>query len=463
MAPLLPLELIIMILKVAIIELFRQRDVPDPLDCDYSESCSRKQEIVNEAFSLLRICRSVRATLEPVLYRSIREPPMHKRLGGYRSYTLWIQLLCRTMITRPSLAAQVHAITINSYSFQRELGETEGNDEDFSWHDLLAAETERLERKFRASEEYAVALEKNNLDALKRPSVFAWKWVLLFQLTNLKALSMNHGTPAPANMLILVRLPLLEKLALRVEESYQRSCFNVQLSPAVSRVAAPVPVQPLDILESVLSSTRCLKSLKFWHVVGCSAEPIQQDAARLKRILDPHAHTLQYLNIRVSNSLNDDDEYPGHYSNVKGSLGCLQHFTKLNRLVIQLELLLGKPRDNIRLRDVLSSQLRSFVCFNLNNERGKRLWKGRNYVPQFQEIAEDAADGRFPQLTSVEMCLDKDQSRDGDPQDLRGGAFHGSRPSFEIVRPLSDWDGQQEFNEMRVLAEQAYENEPLAD
>jgi hypothetical protein len=367
------------------------------------------------------------------------------------------------MITRPSLAAQVQAITINSYSFQRELGETEGNDENFSWHDLLAAETERLERKFRASEEYAVALEKNNLDALKRPSVFAWKWVLLFQLTNLKALSMNHGTPAPANMLMLVRLPRLEKLALSVEESYWRSCFNVQLSPAVSRDAAPVPVQPLDILENVLSSTRCIRSLKFWHLVGCSAEPVQQDAARLKRILDPHAHSLQYLNILVSNSWNDDDEYPGYYSNIKGSLGCLQHFKKLNRLVIQLELLLGNPRDNIRLRNVLPSQLRSFVGSNLNNERDERLWKGRDYMPQFQEIAEDAAAGRFPQLKSVEMCLNKDQSRDGDPQDLRGGAFDGSRTSFEIVRPPSDWDGQQEFNKMRVLAEQAYENEPLAD
>ncbi|KAL2861887.1 hypothetical protein BJX68DRAFT_260687 [Aspergillus pseudodeflectus] len=364
---------------------------------------------------------------------------------------------------RPYLAARVRAITITTYSSERELGETEENDKDFSWHDLLAAETDRLERKFRASEEYAVALEKNNLDALKRPSAFAWKWVLLFQLTNLKALSMNHGTPAPANMLMLVSLPRLEKLALRVGEGDQRSCFNVQLSPTISRDAAPVPAQPLDILESVLSSTRCLKSLKFLHLVAYSAEPIQQDAARLKRILDPHAHSLQYLNILVSNSWNDDDEYPGYYSNIKSSLGCLQHFTKLNRLVIQLELFLGKPRDNFRLRNVLPSQLRSFVGFNLNNKRGKRLWKGRNYVPQFQEITEDAADGRSPQLTSVEMCLDKDQSRDGDPQDLRGGAFNGSRTSFEIVLPPSDWDGQQEFNEMMVLAERAYENEPLAD
>ncbi|KAJ0413323.1 hypothetical protein BJY00DRAFT_319897 [Aspergillus carlsbadensis] len=272
-----------------------------------------------------------------------------------------------------------------------------------------------------------MALAKNNLDALKRPSVFAWKWVLLFQLTTLKALSMVHSTPAPANMLML------------------RSCFHIQLSPALSRDAAPVPVQPLDILESVLSSTRCLKSLNFSHLVGCFAEPGQQDAARLKRILHSHAHTLQYLNIRASNSRNDDDEYPDHYSNVKGSLGCLQHFTKLNRLECPA---LAAP---------------VFVGSNLDNDNGTRLWQGRHYVPHFQELAEDAADGHFPQLTSVEMCLDKDQSGDGDPPGFSGGAFDGSRTSFEIVRPPSDWDGQQEFNQMRFLAEQGYENEPLAD
>jgi hypothetical protein len=307
-----------------------------------------------------------------------------------------------------------------------------------------------------------VALEKNNLDALKRSSVFAWKWVLLFQFTNLKALSMVHATPAPANMLMLIRLPRLEKLDLRVQLFYERSCFNVGLSPAISRDAAPVPVQPLGILKSVLSSTRCLKSLTFWHLVGCSGEPIQQDAARLKRILVPHAHTLQYLNIRVSNSWNDDDEFPDHYSIIKGSLGCLQHFTKLNRLVIQLESLLGDPRDNFRLRNVLPSQLQSFVGSNLNDEMGQRLWKGKDYVPHFQEIAHDVADGRFPQLKSVEMCLDKDQIRHDDPGELRGGAFDGSRTSFEVVRPPPDWAGQQDFNERWWLAEQAYADEPLA-
>jgi hypothetical protein len=61
---------------------------------------------------LLRICRSVRAALEPVLCRRVRPQLTYKRVKGLRSEsgTIRIELLCRTLIRRPSLAARVQDI-----------------------------------------------------------------------------------------------------------------------------------------------------------------------------------------------------------------------------------------------------------------------------------------------------------------------------------------------------------------
>jgi hypothetical protein len=386
-----------------------------------------------EAFKLRLISRSIQGILDQFLYRKIKSP----------SYN-GVNILCRTIIPRPRLAARVEEICLEedeeTESDEEEEEDTDADSDSGSdsseYSDskvqrarrreeskLLAGAADHLRDKFTSDPTLALALEKNDLSWLARSTQKTRKWLLLFQLSNLKSLTLETHTDTFTNMALFLRLPHLEELDFAV------------LAPGPDSPACHNYAPPEEILESIIRHTDQLKSLRFEDMSGTVCFPVQHDAPKLKRILEQHAaDTLTYLSICLCNNDEKDWRQEQEFSYITGHFGSMEKFTRLKGLVMQLEVLLGKPNENggLRLKNVLPSQLEYFTGLNLPDYHGAddsdRIWDEEQYIPQFEDLAEAAMrDSRaFPSLGSVKMhlhrkdyfssygeCLMKGQYNDG--------------------------------------------------
>ncbi|GFF54741.1 hypothetical protein IFM58399_09904 [Aspergillus lentulus] len=406
-----------------------------------------------EAFKLRFISRSIQGIVDQVLYRIIKSP----------SYT-GVNILCRTIIPRPRLAARVEEIHLEEDEEAESDEEDEGNTDPDSdsgsdsneYSDskvqralrieeskLLAGAADHLKNKFTSDPSHSLALEKNDLSWLARSTRKTRKWLLLFQLSNLKSLTLETHTDTFTNMALFLRLPRLEKLDFAV------------LAPGPDGPSCHNYAPPEEILESIIRHTDQLKSLRFEDMSGTVFFPVQHDAPKLKRILEQHAaDTLTYLSICLCNNDDKDWRQEQEFSYIRGLFGSMKKFTKLKGLVMQLEVLLGKPSENdgLSLKNVLPSQLEYFTGLNLPDYHGAedsdRIWDEGQYIPQFEDLAEAAMgdDRAFPSLKSVKMhlhrkdyfssygeCLMKGQYNDG--------ALGDSQIYFGFVRGPYAYDG----------------------
>ncbi|KAL5361197.1 hypothetical protein BJX96DRAFT_185186 [Aspergillus floccosus] len=386
-----------------------------------------------EAFKLRLISKSIQEILDPALYRKIRPPSDHG-----------VHILCRTIIPRPQLATRVEEIHLEEgEDSESESEEEEDTDADSdSGSDcsedsdskiqrarrreksiLLAGVADRLKGKFTSDPSYTLALQKNDLSWLARSTRKTRKWLLLFQLSNLKSLKLKTHTDTFANMALFLRLPRLEELDFAV------------LAPGPDSSPCHNYAPPEEILESLIRHTDQLKTLRFEDMSGTVFFPVQHDAPKLKRILEQYAaNTLTYLSICLCNNDEKDWREEQEFSDIRGHFGSMKKFTRLKGLVMQLEVLLGRPNENggLRLRNVLPSQLEYFTGLNLPDYHGTedadRIWDEEQYLPQFEDLAEAVMrDGRaFPSLKSVKMhlhrkdhfysdreCIMKEQYSDG--------------------------------------------------
>jgi hypothetical protein len=393
------------------------------------------------------ISKSIQGILDPVLYRNLNSP----------SYN-GVHILCRTIIPRPLLAARVEEIDLEEDDDWSSDGEEEDEVEENTDADsdsgsdsseysyskvqqarrreelkLLVGAADRLKDKFTSDPLYSRALEKNDLSWLARSTRKTRKWLLLFQLSNLKSLTLVTHTDTFTNMALFLRLPRLEELDFAV------------LTPGDDSPPCQNYAPPEEILESLIRHTDQLKYLKFEDMSGTVCFPVQHDASKLKRVLEQHAaDTLTYLSICLCNDDKQDWREEQEFSYIRGQFGSMKKFTRLEALVMQLDVLLGKPNENggLRLKDVLPSQLEYFTGLQISNYETDRNWDEEQYIPQFEDLAEAVMqDGRaFPSLESVKMhlcrkdyfstdkdCLMKGQYNDGVLGDSRiyFGFVHG--------------------------------------
>jgi hypothetical protein len=192
--------------------------------------------------------------------------------------------------------------------------------------------------------------------------------------------------------------------------------FTVAALADYTEYATNDAIPPEEILESIISSTKRLKSLTYEDGSGSCSFPVRHDASRLKDILDEHAaDTLVYLSIVLCNN---DEKYwrmEQEFSDIDGYFGSMTNYTKLTELTIQFEVLLGRPENDLRLKDVPPPQLESFTGFSLPDYHGQedtdRIWAEKDYLQQFQELAEVAEDGKtFASLDSANVYVSREDS-----------------------------------------------------
>ncbi|KAL4882165.1 hypothetical protein BJY04DRAFT_187296 [Aspergillus karnatakaensis] len=201
-----------------------------------------------KAFQLRLVSRTIRAIVDPVLYRRITP---HSEDS--------VRNLCSTMIRRPEVAARVELIDVDededyggsdSESEESESGPGSGPEPmKEEKQKLLASATEPLKHRLGSDPRHAHALEYNNLDWLSQSTRRTRIWLLLLQLSNLKSLTLACHTDTFANMAMFLDLPRLEELYLP---------FNQ------------------------------LKYLKYEDMSGTGWWPVKHDAPILKRILEQH-------------------------------------------------------------------------------------------------------------------------------------------------------------------------------
>ncbi|KAL4818892.1 hypothetical protein BDW67DRAFT_194405 [Aspergillus spinulosporus] len=370
-----------------------------------------------QALKLRLVSKTTRAIIDPLLERKLGSPSDRA-----------VEILCHKMIARPDLAARAEQICLEedeeadcSEEETEEEEEDEDEDEDGVDSDphpkaeirrkaerdreVIIAAAETIKRAFESdpTSRYSEALKKNDLNWLTRSTLKTRKWILLFQLSNLKSLALTARTDKFTNMALFLRLPCLEELDFAVLVPSLDSSAHVEVGY----------VPPEEILETIISSTNRLRSLKFEDMSGTAYRPVQHDAPKLKRILEQHAAaTLTYLSVCLTNDDEKDWRMEQEFSLIEGYFGSMKSFTKLQGLVMQLEVLLGKPSDGLRLKDVLPTQLRFFTGLNLPDYHGMedsdRYWDEKDYLPQFQDLAEAAMDGQhLPWLKSVKMHLNR--------------------------------------------------------
>ncbi|KAL4932710.1 uncharacterized protein BDV17DRAFT_253559 [Aspergillus undulatus] len=94
----------------------------------------------------------------------------------------------------------------------------------------------------------------------------------------------------------------------------------------------------------------------------------------------------------------------------------MKSFTKLRRLFMQLKVLLGRPEDGLRLKDVLAPRIESFSALLLpdynrqeDHEQGEhyRIWEVLGYSPKELRAAIEH-DGRLASLQKVDTFLTRE-------------------------------------------------------
>jgi hypothetical protein len=262
-----------------------------------------------EAFNLRLISKSIKAILDLVLYRNLNS----------LSYN-GVHILCRTIIPRPLLAARVEVIDLEEDDDWSSDGEEEDEEEentdadsdsglDLSKHSyskvqqahrreelkLLVGAADHLKDKFTSDPSYSHALEKNDLSWLARSTQKTRKWLLLFQLSNLKSLTLVTHTDTFTNMALFLHLLRLEELDFAV------------LTPSDDSPPCQNYTPPEEILESLIRHTDQLKYLRFEDMSRTVCFPVQHDASKLKRVLKQYAaDTLTYLSICLCNDDKQD-------------------------------------------------------------------------------------------------------------------------------------------------------------
>jgi hypothetical protein len=229
-----------------------------------------------------------------------------------------------------------------------------------------------------------------------KPRPDAIQWALLVQLSNLTSLRLEINRGKLAQMAILLRLPRLENLDFIIAvggEGYWSGDVSSE-----------------ETLESIISSTNQLKSLRFENIDGSCYSPKQHDAEELREILDRHAETLEDLDIVCGMDDEGDWRMPQECVDIVGCFGSMKHFTQLTSLSVQLEVLLGRPAENQhRLKDVLPPNLCELTLLNLADYHGHehdRVWEDEHCIPHFEELARAAEDDQsFTSLQSVRMHL----------------------------------------------------------
>jgi hypothetical protein len=128
----------------------------------------------------------------------------------------------------------------------------------------------------------------------------------------------------------------------------------------------------------------------------------------------------------------------------------MKKFARLEALIMQLDVLLGKPNKNggLRLKDVLPSQLEYFTGLQIPNYKTDRNWDEEQYMPQFEDLAETVMqDSRvFPSLESVKMHLCRKDYFSTAKECLRKGEYNDgvlgdSRIYFGFVHGPHAYDG----------------------
>ncbi|KAL4777798.1 hypothetical protein BDW60DRAFT_221411 [Aspergillus nidulans var. acristatus] len=383
--------------------------------CIFKHLLADERDGRQQAFKLRLVSKSIRAIIDHLLDRLLGSPSDRA-----------VEILCQKMIAQPGLGARVEQIRLEedegAEKSEEEIEDEEGDEDEDDLdsdsdlkaeirrkaerdREVIIAAAEAIKRAFESNptSRYSQALEKNDLNWLTRSTLKTQKWILLFQLSNLKSLALTARTDKFTNMALFLRLPYLEELDFAVLAPGQDS--------EAYRAINYVP--PVEILGTIISSTSRLRSLKFEDMSGTGFSPVLHDAPKLKRILEQHAAaTLTYLSICLTNNDEKDWRMEQEFSHIKGYFGSMKSFTRLQGLVMQLEVLLGRPSDELRLKDVLPTQLRYFTGLNLPDYHGAedsaRLWNTENYLLQFQDLAEAATDGQhLPWLKSVKMHLNR--------------------------------------------------------
>ncbi|KAB8078115.1 hypothetical protein BDV29DRAFT_166921 [Aspergillus leporis] len=365
-----------------------------------------EQDHIKDLRNLLFVSKIVQKRVEPFLYEEFHlegdydGPPGSEPRKAMDSTS---PLLCRTILTRPELGgyvkkismeqSQVTPLDLQCWDYGYDSSEEEP-EPPFRPAELDAARA-FMEGKFRPDK-----AKDHWLQTIKDPNEVgqaAMQGLLLCHLPNLASLTLTLHSGMFGHIGTFLQLPYLEELSLTIDMGDENDWSKDSLE------------EPEDILESILSGTQKIKKLVFDHYRNVCA-PIIFDGANLKRILDHHvAETVEELSITLSLSDRKDWRMPQEYARHTGVFGSMTHFTKLQTLSIQLELLLGEPWANPHhLKDVLPNQLQSLTCFSLHSysrhDDDGRIWDWESCFPEFQFLANAAQDGlAFPSLDQVDL------------------------------------------------------------
>ncbi|KAL2832796.1 hypothetical protein BJY01DRAFT_98259 [Aspergillus pseudoustus] len=374
----------------------------------------------HDAHRLLLVSTSVQTMVEPILYRSIKDDDPR------------VEPIFWAVVGRPRLAQLVKRFDLIDEYTDRDyvdLEEEERMEEEDGEDEQGEEEEERKENANSKSDgshpcsrsegdaksrqlDAAVAILKSKFQTCG-DSIRSWEdhwtqrlmklrpdaiqWALLVQLSNLTSLTLEVKRGKLAQMAILLHLPRLETLDFTIAVGGEGKWSG--------------DVSSENILESIISSTNRLKSLRFENISGSCYSPEQHDAEELKEIIDRHAETLESLDIVCGMDDEKDWRMEQECTDIVGSFGSMKHFTRLSNLTLQLEVLLGKPADNEhRLKDVLPPNLYGLTLLNLPDYHGQedsdRIWEDEDFIPHFEELARAAEDSQnFASLQSVRMHL----------------------------------------------------------
>jgi hypothetical protein len=447
MPPPLPLELLSQILTTAATSLLSGLDYEDdgkPAWSRESNAYKAQRDGRHHAFELRLVSTLVRDIVDPVLFRVIESPS-----DGA------VEVLAEMMVSRPGVPGRVEKFGFEeeeesaSDDEEEDSGEEESEEEEEEDDDgdseadsdaegqrerereqpppptpaaakqpkpkPLAIAAEQLIQKFNAdTTTYTRALEENNLTRLTRLNRKTRPWLLLFQLSNLRHLTLTARTDTFANMSLFLRLPRLEHLD-----------FSV-LAPGPDFRTQDF-ASPTEMLEGIISSAENLRYLKFEDGIGTVFAPVEHDVTRVKDVLERAgcAEKLEYLSLVFSNNHERDWREEQEFSYIEDPFGSMRHFTKLRGLAMQLDALIGKPdEDPDLLRDVLSEQLEHFTGISMQDysqpDEDETLWDEVCLIPQFRDLALAATEaGLDDEGADADANANADANADGEGKDKR--------------------------------------------
>ncbi|KAF5864618.1 hypothetical protein ETB97_007176 [Aspergillus alliaceus] len=347
---------------------------------------------ISDVCDLLLVSRGARRVLEPLIYEEIHTDGNYLLLRDDQKATdARSPLLCRAILSRPELGAFVKVFSLE----ESEVSWSDAESVSSSEEPLLGPGELDAARSFVENKFSPIEFKKQWLEKITDMDEAAMQGLVLCQLPYLVSLTLKVHSGMFGHIGTFLRLPCLERLSFIVDMGNWKPWNN------------PFE-QPEDILEHILSGTRKVKELVFEDNRNVY-NSVTFNASKLKRILDQYvSQTVEDLSIVLTMNDERDWRLPQEFTRLSGVFGSMTHFTKLKRLSIQLELLLGRPSSNLyHLKDVLPDQLQHLTCFSIYPYDGadeERIWDSENYIPQFRMLANVAREsGKFPLLSRVYM------------------------------------------------------------